>query len=364
LAPLLVAVLLLCASAVVVRAEEPANAQTELASGSALRAALVRLDARERELRRDVPARPMRAPATLLGLGLPAALVLVPIGALLVADSVWTQHDEYSAGYMRERVIGSVLLTAGVAFTAAAIWGAVTIHKRRRKVRLAESELRAISVQRMVLAEGVVPSLDDAAPPRNGIAFAELDPPRGSGPSWTARGRTLLTGSIGAQLASGDDIGGRRWGLNITPGFARFVRDRLAVGGFLTFARSDAVYSPGEMRRDFTLGGGVRMIRDIQLGERTSLWLWPYAAVAWTRSHFSHQPTQVCPVQAPAYLCHELDSSDRSRLLLRFGVELPLMFQLTKSWGVGAGPYFEYAYGVWGADIEELGLSSHLVGSF
>ena len=113
----------------------------------------------------------------------------------------------------------------------------------------------------------------------------------------------------------------------------------------------------------------MRLIREVPLGERTGLWFWPYVAAAWTRSHFSSSYDQAgCPSYLNQYDCASQipNFQERSRLLLEVGLQVPLMVQVASNYGVGAGPYFEYAYAVWGSgrDIKQIGLSTFLVGSF
>ena len=100
------------------------------------------------------------------------------------------------------------------------------------------------------------------------------------------------------------------------------------------------------------------MIYELNVGTRGGLWLWPYVAYEWVRSEYD---TRVRVASSSGAFYSRPTSSAH---LLRFGLLLPLMFHLTESWAIGAGPRVYYDYAIRGYSTFGIGLASQLVGSF
>jgi hypothetical protein len=245
--------------------------------------------------------------------------------------------------------VGAGLLAAGAIGLAGIVYGAIQVRRSRRQRLLAEYELRAIAVQRLVLESQVLPSA--LAPGLAAQAGRASDAKRVR--PMTTRGRTLLTGGIDV----GYDSSSGFVGLRFTPGFGFFVRDRLALGAFLEVSRAEdrGIAST----RDLTVGGGFRLIYELGLGAHLGLWFWPYIGYAWRRSEISAEPA-FCPSGFGGSLCPQHGRSTHD--VLRFGLLLPLMFHVTESWAIGVGPRFEYDFT--GESVFTTGLASQLSGSF
>jgi hypothetical protein len=328
---------------------------------SAARLALQQLDLRETTLKADLDRHPLVLPGLALGVGIPATAVMVPIGALLLADA----GDASDPGSQHSRRVGALVLGTGALAFAAAIYGSIQIAKLREQRRHAQYELRAISVQRLMLGTGSAPARLSAAAQ---LKSEEL-PTRRRGTSLTSRGRVLLTGGFDLSLFSKWSDGDKHWGVGIEPGFGYFVRDRLAFGAFTNVSRSEEDFDPLRTRRDRSVGAGMRMIYEIVLGERTGLWLWPYFGYLWQNSEFrvrapSCGPTITSQGQVCSVFSHPLAKGERTEHLFRFGLLLPVMFHLTEHWGLGAGPRAEFGYALSGNTVTNMGFSSQLLGSF
>jgi hypothetical protein len=324
---------------------QPASpAASEELSARAVASAQHELSAREHALHAELNRHPMVLPGLALGLGIPIFMTTVPIGAILLANA----GNDSDSGAAHERRVGAGLLAAGAVGLAGIIYGAIQIRRARRQRLLAEYELRAIAVQRLVLASHLPAA---ALAPQLGAQAARASAAKRVRPM-TTRGRTLLTGGIDV----GYDSSSGFVSLRFTPGFGFFVRDRLALGAFLEVTR-------GEDRdvastRNLSLGGGFRLIYELGLGDRLGLWFWPYLGYAWRQSEISDPPIY-CPSDRLSYCPAQRRTTHH---VFRFGLLLPLMFHLTESWAIGVGPRFEYDYA--SGHVFTTGIASQLSGSF
>jgi hypothetical protein len=129
--------------------------------------------------------------------------------------------------------------------------------------------------------------------------------------------------------------------------------------------RSEERFSPSLSRRDLSIGGGFRLIYEIGLGPRLGLWAWPYVGYAWQHSQFPRQQSSCASLPAELRsFCLTSSPRQQSDHVFRFGLLLPLMFHLTQSWAIGAGPRFEVDVAVSSTETLSYGLASQLIGSF
>lgn len=314
------------------------------------------LELREQTLRKELAGHPLVLPGLAIGIGVPAAAILLPIGAILLADG--KSYEDYldDPVYPQEegarvRRNARILLVSGVLATAALVYGSFKVRSLRERRRAARYELAAIRVLRTVggSAEGLSITGDDVS--------AEVSRQE-QGRSVTSRGRMMLTGGLFMGLDKPVN-GVWHWNLGLSPGFAYFVADRIALGAYLIASRIDEDLGYGTSRTTLAMGGGVRAIYEIPVGSDAGLWVWPSLGYIWARSRYD-----LPGAPSDSYGEWSYDTEFRSNALV-FGLALPLMFHLTNSLGIGAGPDLAY----WmrssnGGAFTRLTLGTFLVGSF
>lgn len=322
---------------------------------------------REQTLHRELAGHGLVLPGLAVGIGIPAAAIMLPIGALMiVSGNDYNDHyDEYYAddpAYpategTHERRVGLALVTTGVLATAAALYGSFKIHSVRGRRRAAELELAAIRALRLVSASGG----PTTAPLLGADEISEQVSRQESRTNLTSRGRMMITGGVTVSLDSPSGSA-RHWNLGLTPGFAYFIKDRFALGAYLLVARGEEEPELGVGRQTLTLGGGVRAIYEIRVGPNVGLWVWPSAGFAWVRKNYDLALPPGLDLDSLPYQVQ----TEFSSKVFSMGLGLPLMFHLTESWGIGTGPDLTYwlPVGDSGRRVSRIALSSFLVGSF
>lgn len=316
------------------------------------------LNAREQVLHAELAKHPMVLPGLAVGLGIPLFIVSLPWAAIKLANANFEGDEGYdSSGADHERRVGAGLLVASAVGLAGVIYGALTIRRARKQRLLAEYELRAIAVQRSMLAS----QLPAAALAPSTAMRAVQKPDSAQFRPMTKRGRILLTG--GVDLSYIDHVG--YFSLRFTPGFGFFTRDRLALGAFMEVSRAQNA-DTFSYTRDLTVGGGFRLIYELGLGERTGLWFWPYLGYAWRQIETEVPLPSFCGAQDNVIECPFRGPQEQKRIdrVFRLGMLLPVMFHLAESWAIGIGPRFEYDYGTASKHDFATGIASQLAGSF
>ena len=263
-----------------------------------------KLEARELVLQRELAGHPLVLPGLAVGIGIPAAAILLPIGALLIEDgNTYKDYPDDPAYSPTEgahtRRVGASLVSAGILGMAAAIYGSMKIHSVRGRRRAAELELAAIRALRIASGGGApaTASLFGAADVSDQVSRQKR------GTSLTSRGKKMITGGVTLGLTSPNGHT-RRWNLGLTPGFAYFVADRLAIGATLLISRGDEDLGYGLSRQSLAMGGGLRVIYELSVGSNVGVWVWPSLGYAWIVNHdeipgpppsyyYDSQPTQV-----------------------------------------------------------------------
>lgn len=146
-------------------------------------------------------------------------------------------------------------------------------------------------------------------------------------PRLSDRGRLLIAGELGGWWQNHDN-----WHVGIGPSLAYFVRDRMGLGGYLTYENGRQGW-PGTRLRSYQLG--VASVNELALGARLGLWLDLHAGYLHRDQDgvptFNLFPTAGEPTGVSAF-------TTGSKHWARFGLFVPLVYQLNHHVGVGIGP--------------------------
>lgn len=176
--------------------------------------------------------------------------------------------------------------------------------------------------------------------------------PERPAPHLTSEGRWLVSGTIGGFWSNDTSraLAYPSWWITAQPSLLYFLRERIGLGGFLTYGASK--YSFDTRTSQYGLGLGAAF--DIALSPRTSLMLRP-------RLGFVRQVWETHP-RAPSSINPVFPELTTS--LVRLDVDASLLFHMSDSVAFGFGPNVWHDFFIDGGGRTQIGLSSNILASF